>query len=45
MNVLELPLMSKRANAQIGLLHTTEPNRFKIVLFGGGLDHESWTDV
>lgn len=39
MKPVELALLSKRSNGQIGVLQTTDPNRFKIVLFGGVLDH------
>lgn len=41
----ELKMSSKKAGVQVGVLETSDKTRKKIVLFGGGLDHESVVDV
>jgi len=41
----QLKMFSKRAASQIGVLDTADKTRKKLVLFGGGLDHESIVDV
>lgn len=41
---VSLKLISKKANAQVGLLQTADKNQKKVILFSGCLDHESAID-